>query len=162
MQRGIKMKSMLLRTTLGIVGLFTLVGCTQLFVSGQPQVSTVLEGVWRTSVTPRNCQTGQPLPVPPFPGILAFERGGTITGTSTAVTSVYGTWQREPGQDSYSFRTLSFRYDASGALQGTRVISQNVTLGPNKEMTTDGEFKDYDATGALVASGCSTATGTRF
>lgn len=156
------MKSMLARTALGILGLFTLFGCTQLFVSGQPEASPAIEGVWRTSVTPRNCQTGEPLPIPPFPGILAFDRGGIITGTSTAVTSVYGTWQREPGGNTYSFRTLSFRYDAGGALQGTRVISQNVNLGPNKEMSTDGEFQDFDINGTLITSGCSTATGTRF
>jgi hypothetical protein len=31
-------------------------------------------GVWRTLVTPRNCQTGEPL-APAFPGLFTFNRG---------------------------------------------------------------------------------------
>ena len=156
------MNSKYTKTTVGIFALLMLVGCGQWFVSGQgPDNSPGIEGVWRTAVTIRNCQTGQPLPIPSFPGILMFEQSGTMTGTSTAVSSVYGGWQREPGADQYSFRSLSFRYDSSGNLTGTRTITQNVEV-KGDEMTTNGEYKDHDMNGNLVASGCSTATGTRF
>src|SRR5689334_22625907 len=88
---------------------------TIMFALGQSDQRNVasLEGVWRTVVTPRNCANGNPV-APPFPGILMFSQGGTMTGTSTAVTSVYGLWSREAGARQYSFSSLSFKYDAAG------------------------------------------------
>ncbi|MDQ3756211.1 MAG: hypothetical protein M3371_15955, partial [Acidobacteriota bacterium] len=49
-------------------------------------------GVWRTRVTPRNCQTGDPV-APAFPGIFMFNIGGTMDaygigpGSSPALVS---------------------------------------------------------------------------
>ena len=79
-----------LRLTAMIAGLLILMGCSQLFVSGQSDQGNVagIDGVWQTVVTPRNCNTGDPLG-PTFPGILMFNHDGTMTGTSTAVTSTY-------------------------------------------------------------------------
>jgi hypothetical protein len=155
------------RSVISIVGaaLFVAVVAivTQLNVNGQDSNGNTptITGVWQTVVTPKVCN-GPSAPVS-FPGILLFSQDGTMTGTSTAVTSAYGTWRREPGAGSYSFKALSFRYDASQNLLGTRVIWQNATLTDSGDkMTTDGGFTDYDKTGAVVASGCSTATGTRF
>ena len=135
---------------------------TSLTVRGQyGGTEASITGVWQTVVTPKICN-GPSLPVS-FPGILLFSQDGTITGTSTAVTSAYGTWRREPGARNYSFKTLSFRYGTSQNLLGTRVIWQNVTLTDGGDaMTTEGGFTDYDTVGNQVASGCSTATGTRF
>lgn len=162
------MRNRLVQTIAGtFVGLLMLVGCSQLLVSGQDEIKTAnnrrsLEGTWRTVVTPRNCQTGDPLGIT-FPGLLTFAKGGTLVGTSTAVSSAFGVWKREHGSREYSFATLSFRYNASGVLSGTRRIAQNVTLSESgDELTTNGSFQDTDVNGTIVMSGCSTATGTRF
>lgn len=121
-----------------------------------------LIGTWQTSVTPRNCSTGTPFATA-FPGILTFNQGGTMTGTSTALTSVYGVWKRQPGRHEYSFSSISLRYTAEGVFLGTKKIVQNVTIGDNSDtFTSTGEFIDTDASGATVAAGCSSSTGIRF
>ena len=107
-----------------VVVLFQSVGAAQVSKSDGASI----EGVWRTVVSPRVCATGAPVGIT-FPGILLFEDGGTMTGTSSAVTSVYGLWSRELGAREYSFASLSFRYDAAGVLLGTRRIEQTVTVG---------------------------------
>lgn len=144
------------------LGLFLFFGCSQNAAVGQGEERASIEGVWQTVVTPRICATGVPVG-PTFPGILLFAQGGTMTGTSTAAASVYGLWKREPGSREYSFATLSFRYDPAGNLVGTRRITQNVTADQSgSSFTSTGGFQDLDLSGNPVASGCSTATGTRF
>jgi hypothetical protein len=92
-----------------------------------------------------------------------FNHDGTMTGTSTAVTSTYGVWHREAGAHQYSFASLSLKYNASGVFIGSRRITQNVTLDEvGNSFTSGGGFQDFDAAGAQTASGCSTSTGTRF
>jgi len=143
---------------------FLLVSCSQGSVAAQDdQKSPVgLVGVWQTVVTPRSCATGNPLG-PTFPGVLMFSQDGTMTGTSTAVTSVYGHWNRESGRGSYSFATLSLKYDASGVFTGSRRIAQNITIDDSgNSFTSSGTFQDYDTGGNPTISGCSTSTGLRF
>ena len=121
-----------------------------------------LVGTWQTVVTPRDCATGAPSPNS-FPGILTFNHGGTMTGTSTAVSSVYGIWDRTPGPHVYSFLSVSQRF-AAGPVPvylGTRRITQNVTVGGDT-FTSEGSFTDTNPAGTTVASGCSTSVGTRL
>ena len=155
-------------TTLKSTGLVSaillLVSCTQSFVSAQnDQVSQQgIDGVWQTVVTPRICATGNPVG-PTFPGILMFNQDGTMTGTSTAVNSAYGHWNREHGRAEYSFAALSLKYDAAGTFIGTRRISQDVTIDESgNAFTSSGTFQDTDVSGNPTISGCSTATGSRF
>jgi hypothetical protein len=152
-------------TSIGFVLLIALfVGCSQSFVAAQndQKAGSALTGVWQTVVTPRICATGNPVGVA-FPGILSFAQDGSMTGTSTAVTSTYGYWTRESGRGEYSFASLSLKYDASGNFVGSRRISQNVTINESGDsFTSSGTFQDFDTAGSPTASGCSTSTGTRF
>ena len=158
------MKTMLKSFTL-VLSVVLLVGCSQLFVSAQndDQVSGgSIDGVWQTTVTPRICATGAAVG-PTFPGILMFSHDGNLTGTSTAVTTAYGSWRREPGARQYSFAALSLKYDASGNWIGTRRISQNVNVDESgNSFTSSGTFQDSDTAGNPTISGCSTSVGTRF
>ena len=45
-----------------------------------------LEGTWRVRITLRDCGSGGPLPFPgnPFPALVTFARGGTLTSADTA------------------------------------------------------------------------------
>lgn len=127
--------------------------------SGEPS----LVGTWQTSVTVRNCLTGDPAAPTAFPGILTFNLGGTMTGTSTAVTSVYGVWERSPGPREYTFASISLRYSPTGVFLGSRRITQSVTIGEDGDtFTSRGQFQDTDPAGVQTAQGCSTSVGTRF
>ena len=157
-----------MKTTLRSIGLLAvivlLVGCSQSFVAAQNDQKTVpgLNGVWQIVVMPRICATGNPVGVT-FPAVLLFNQDGTMTGTSTAVTSAYGNWHREPGRAAYSFATLSLKYDTAGTFIGSRRISQDVTIDETgNAFTSSGTFQDYDAAGNATISGCSTSTGSRF
>src|SRR4051794_880949 len=94
----------------------TLTGTTAI-VSGQqnqdrraaPDASErTIAGVWRTVVTPRSCQTGEPA-APSFAGLFTFHAHGTLSeygigpGSSPALRSPgHGVWQREHGWHDYS------------------------------------------------------------
>ena len=120
-----------------------------------------IEGTWRTSVTPVNCQTGTPV-APPFPGILAFAQGGTLSGTSATVTSVYGVWDKAHGRRSYSFAFTNLRYDPSGAVIGSQTVRQTASMSGRDEFTSSGTVQFLDLAGNPVGSGCAISTGTRF
>jgi hypothetical protein len=151
--------------SIGLLSLFVLlVCCSQSFVAAQndQKAGPGIVGVWQTVVTPRICATGNPVGIT-FPGILLFDQDGTMTGTSTTVTSTYGIWSREAGRAAYSFASLSLKYDANGMSVGSRRISQNVTIDESgNSFTSTGTFQDYDNAGNPTISGCSTSTGTRF
>ena len=158
-----------------IFGLLMIAGSTQLLVSGQElknESSREAEnnssrdnrivGTWQTLVTPRNCQTGVQV-APAFPGLLTFNRGGTLTGTSTVVSTVYGVWNRNRFVQSYSFAFISLRYSPAGAFIGTQKVRQTAELGASgNDFTTTGTVEVLDASGNIIATGCSTSTGTRF
>lgn len=158
-----------------IFGLLLLIGSTQLIVSGQEvknepsenstesfSESRSIVGTWQTLVTPRNCQTGVPV-APAFPGLLTFNKGGTMTGTSTAVSSVYGVWERIRGRRNYSFAFISLRYSPDGVFFGTQKVRQTTTLGAGgNSFTSTGSAEILDANGNIIGMGCSTSTGTRF
>ena len=92
-----------MQTVVGtFLGLLMLFGCTQVFVSGQDNGNTdsrilsegfgrSIEGVWQTTVSQRNCQTGAILRT--FQGLLTFNQGGTIAETSSVTSPAL----RSPG-----------------------------------------------------------------
>ncbi len=158
-----------------ILGLVMIVGSTQLFVTGQELKNDSSEdstenisrnnsivGTWQTSVTQRNCETGVPV-APAFPGLLTFNEGGTLTGTSSAVSSVYGVWERRGGRRHYSFAFISLRYSPTGTFVGTQKVRHTVEFGANgNNFTSSGSVEFFDANGNLIGTGCATSTGTRF
>jgi hypothetical protein len=128
-----------------------------------------IQGVWRTAVTPRNCETGDAL-APAFSGLFTFHDGGTMAeygispGLSPALRSPgHGVWQRKHGWQEYSFAFTFARYDASGTFLGSQKIVANARLGASgDELTTSSAIQVYNATGHVVGAFCATAVGTRF
>lgn len=154
------------RTIGSLLGLAVLLVCSQTVVFGQEKPEEErffqrIQGAWRTTVTPRNCQTGSPI-APAFHGFLVFHRGGTISGASAVVVSADGVWERENGRRNYSFATLSFLYGPTGTFVGTQQINQDVTLQNRNEFTSTGTFEVFDVNGNSIRTGCATSTGTRF
>ncbi len=128
-----------------------------------------IEGVWRTVVTPRNCQTGDPV-APPFRGLFTFNKGGTMSeygigpGSSPALRSPgHGVWQREHGLQDYSFAFTFYRYNASGVFIGSLKVTAALELGASgDEFTTSSATEVFDANDHLIGTGCVTHAGTRF
>lgn len=127
-----------------------------------------IEGVWRVTRHGVNCATNQE--VSSFPAIMSFGKHGSYTGHAVPPGSTpangspeYGRWMREAGARNYSFAILSYSYDGGGAFSGSTEIGADLAL------SNDGDSFGYEATirfldanGALLATVCGRATGTRF
>lgn len=127
-----------------------------------------IRGVWRTVVTPHNCQTGQSFPS--LQGLFTFNQGGTMSeygigpGSSPALRSPgHGVWQREHGWQDYSFAFTYYRYNASGVLLGSQKVTATLDLGASgDEFASRSAIEILDVNGAVLGTGCATAVGTRF
>lgn len=151
--------------------------CTLSVVSGQEATSTqsadslnapdrTIVGVWQTTVTQRNCQTGEPVS-PPNQGISTFNEGGTMAefaaGMSPALRSpAHGIWEASnPFHPTFAFTLL--RFNADGTFAGRTVVRQAVSLAQSgNDYTTSGTVEVFAPNGMLVGMGCATATATRF
>ena len=141
---------------------------------GQPSSATptasqrTIQGVWRTAVTPRNCQTG--VAILTLSGLFTFNQGGTMAeygigpGSSPALRSPgHGVWQREHGWQDYSFAFTFYRYDASGVFLGSQRVRAILELGAGgDEFASRSAIETLDVSGAVIGTGCATAVGTRF
>ena len=127
-----------------------------------------IEGVWRTVVTTRNCQTGQVFGV--IHGLFTFHAGGTMSefgvapGTTPALRSPgHGVWHREQGWRDYSFAFTFNRYDASGVFLGLHTSRATLELAPSgNEFTTQSVIEVLDADNRVIATACATSAGSRF
>jgi hypothetical protein len=127
-----------------------------------------IRGVWRTVVTPRNCQTGDP--IFSLPGLFTFNQGGTMSeygippGSSPALRSPgHGVWQREHGWQQYSFAFTYYRYNASGIFTGSQKVTAALELGAGgDEFASRSAIEIFDVNDNLIGTGCATAVGTRF
>jgi hypothetical protein len=127
-----------------------------------------IQGVWRTAVTPRNCQTGAAILT--LSGLFTFNQGGTMSeygigpGSSPALRSPgHGVWQREHGWQDYSFAFTYYRYDASGVFLGSQKVAAALELGASgDEFASRSTIEILDVNGAVIGTACATAVGTRF
>lgn len=158
------------------LALFMIFGAAQVNVYGQENDSDQkssentgksIVGVWETIVTPRNCETGEPV-APEFQGLSTYNSGGTYTessggGNPTLRSPGHGIWQRENGWRNYSLKFVFLRFNSSGILIGKQRIFQTVELSENgDQLMSSGRFEVLDLNGSVIGSGCSTATATRF
>ena len=128
-----------------------------------------IEGVWRTVVTLRNCQTGDPV-APSFQGLFTFHEGGTMSewgvgpGSNPALRSPgHGLWQRAHGWQDYEFTFFHYRYNASGVLLGTQKITATLELAPSgDEFTAVSAAQSLDPDDNVLGNFCATSVGTRF
>ena len=127
-----------------------------------------IQGVWRTAVTPRNCQTGDAILT--LSGLFTFNQGGTMSeygigpGSSPALRSPgHGVWQREQGWQDYSFAFTFYRYDASGVFIGSQKVRATLELDAGGDaFASRSAIEILDVNGGVIGSGCATAVGTRF
>ena len=166
------MKNTFLKTTVGtFLALLMLFGGTQLVSAQDGEGQDRLEGVWRVTITPRNCVTGVPIPTAAFAALFTFHKGGTLSvslqnSTITITRSPgHGLWQREHGGGDYSFKFVHLRFDlATGAFLARQVARGTLRLSESgNEFTTNSSTTSFDVHGVIIPGmSCSNAVGTRF
>jgi hypothetical protein len=96
-----------------------------------------LTGTWRVTVQLQICATGVPLG-PPFSSMLSFNRGGTMSGTTTNPvfaagqrSADLGVWEHQ-GRHTYTAVSEAFINFPAGMFQaGTQGISQALSVEGN-------------------------------
>jgi hypothetical protein len=174
------MKTRILKSFYGLalVSVLTLAGATFLRPaqdvraqgpddSGQAESQArKLEGTWRVQVTIRDCQTGEALQFPgnPFPALVTFARGGTLTSAdSTLLRSAgHGVWSHTGG---HTYRAVSeaFLFNLAGFRTGTQRLTQLIEIVDDPEefkASVSGEILGLD--GNLIQTACATSVGRRM
>ena len=124
-------------------------------------------GVWVTTVTPRNCQTGVPV-APPFQSLVTFNKGRTMAeyGANPATpfrSNGQGIWEPADGPRRYSMAFTFFPLTSGGIPIGRIRVEQAIELSRSgNESQSSGSFVLRDPNGNVIATGCSTSTATRF
>jgi len=164
------MKNKLMQTIVGtFLGLLMLIIGTQTLVFGQEnktngQQSSALVGVWRNTITLRNCQTGNQIAT--FQGLLTFHEGGTMSefgGINPVLRSPgHGVWQASnPFHPTFAFTYL--RFNADGTFAGTQRVRSTVSLGlDGNAFQSTGMAEVLDVNDNVVGMSCAATMATRF
>src|SRR5438034_10866144 len=81
-------------------------------------IGPTLQGTWLVTRHGVDCITGEEFSS--FPAITTYNQGGTYTGYGVppggdpGQGTEYGVWQREPGNQNYSVRSVSYAYTEEG------------------------------------------------
>ena len=125
-----------------------------------------LEGVWEVATTPRNCETGDPIPTAAFVAIHTFNRDGTMSSTVSSGTPLpfHGLWRRELGWRDYSFKRIRIlRAPTTNLYAGKQEIGGTLTLSENgDEYLADEYMIVYNLDGTQTTPTCINSVGTRF
>jgi hypothetical protein len=136
--------------------------------SAESASSHSLEGAWWVTVTLYNCATGTKRP--PFSSMLLFSRGGTVTETTSnpaflaSQRSVgFGVW-RKADNGTYTASDVAYILFSGGPFTaGTQKLIHTIILDNDADsFTDDATVQFFDTTGALLNSGCATATAVRL
>lgn len=130
----------------------------------QSQVATPrVVGVWQAVRYGVDCDTGQDLGNS-FPALITFHSDGTMTGDTGpfGATDEYGSWQRQPGTQNYSFREVFYFYDENAVFAGSGIISATVHLADANSLSYSSTIEIFDTDGNLLFTACGRVTGTRF
>jgi hypothetical protein len=125
-------------------------------------------GVWRVTRVGVNCNDPNQVVSPPFPALMTFHQDRTVTGAAKSPvtgpfdTPEFGSWQREPGSQNYSFREVSYKYDSNGTFLGPLVLTANVELTSANSFIYSATIQIFNATEDLIDTRCGRGTATRF
>jgi len=114
-----------------------------------------LQGTWRITRTAVDCITGQD--ILSFPAIMTFNQGGTYTGYGVppggdpGQGTEYGVWQREPGSQNYSNRSVSYAYTAEGDFEARVEITDTLHLTSADSFEGSATIQIFDADGNLMS-----------
>jgi len=164
----------LIHVALAVVGVIVL-GSGPGAKAQSEQSPTGLQGTWRVTITPYNCLTKLPLGAS-FHALLAFARGGTLSGASSnsgfqpgQYSASFGVW-RQTGQRTYSAVTDAFILFSGGPFPaGTQKIRHSIHVSADGNRFNDDasvNYFDVDdvpiSPPAPLIPGCATAAGQRL
>jgi hypothetical protein len=129
-----------------------------------------VEGVWRVTIVPRFCATGDPIPGAAAESLWTFHKDRTmdVWAQNNVITTTrspsQGLWRLDHGWSDYSFGFVHLRYDpATGAFIGRQEAKGTLVLGESgDDFSTDSSTKLFDVNGNLEFTGCAKSVGTRF
>ena len=130
-----------------------------------------LTGVWAQVITPRNCATNEPLPVPPFRALLTFHRDGTVTESVGSLSFApgqrsigHGLWAHAGGQTFRERTAAMILFDGGPGMYqaGWQVTTRTITMLDANHYTGSGAAQFYDVNRQLYRTGCATSVGERF
>ena len=167
------MKHTIVRISFTIfAALFIAVGQHSLYAQDKEGLGTSFQsanrivGAWETTVTPRNCETGEQVG-PPFNGLLTFNEGGTIAEYAANPAAPHrspghGIWV-STGSSTYTMRFSFISLTPTGVPVGRMRVSQLVELSRfSDESSSSGTFVLTSFSGVVLASGCTTSTAVRL
>jgi hypothetical protein len=131
------------------------------------QSANRIVGAWETTVTMRNCDTGEQIGLP-FNGVITFNEGGTVAefGANPATpyrTPGHGIWVSNGGNGTYSMKFSFLPLTPTGVPIGRMRVTQEGELPRfSDEQTSSGSFVLTNFNGVVLATGCSTATAIRL
>ena len=119
----------------------------------QAQEGGTLKGVWDVTVTVTNCQTGAL--IRNVRSLQQFRQDGTIMETAnTALRGISeGVWSAA-GDHTYNASYWFFRYNPDGTFASIAKVTDKIELGQDGQFTSAGVVLDFNATGALISTGC--------
>ena len=132
---------------------------TQTIVSAEE--ASGIEGVWKTSVTIRQCQNG--LVLRSLRALNLFVHDGSLTETAANVlrSPSVGDWKHVQGH-TYSATFWFFRYNPEGSFASTAKVSRTIELFQDgSHFTSTGTVEDFNADNVLISTSCATETATR-
>ena len=159
---------MKLKTQIAVITLA--VAASSLLVWSDPgeNHTPTIEGVWRVTRGGVNCNDPNQVVQGTFPALMTFHRDGTVIGAAKSPvtgpfdTPEFGSWQREPGSQNYSFREVSYKYDSNGTYLGPLVLTANVELTSANSFIYSATIQIFNATEDQVDTRCGRGTATRF
>jgi hypothetical protein len=125
----------------------------------------VIEGVFESTVTNKDCPSGAVLGAP-FKALLVFHRGGTVEVDNASSRStrgnIYGLWKRGAGAG-YTANVVHQRFNADGTYAGLNKIQRTLTLAADASgFTATMAVQVLDTTGAVVGQFCPTESAVRM
>jgi len=108
-----------------------------------------------------NCQTGAPIRT--VHSLQMFGLNGAFTETAnTASRGISeGVWSNAGGQTYAAFYWF-YRYNPDGTFASLAKATNKIMLGDNGQFTATGVIQDFNASGALISTGCVTQAATRL
>jgi len=145
------------------IALFVTLTATQ--INGQVNGGGRLAGAWDANVKIYVCATGAT--IREFASLGTFNQGGTFTGLTSGLppsarSIELGVWGHVQG-NAYKLRFKAFQFDAAGNPTGYQIVTHDVELDEqNLNYVSNGGVVFYNMVGTPVATGCSSAVGTRM
>ena len=134
---------------------------SQTLNSVNEESGNTLEGVWKTVVTFRDCQTDAPHGS--FQALRTIADGGTASETNPSFpSSGHGIWKRT-SERRYTVALAFYAYEPNGDFAGNAKIKEYILISrDSNSYVSSSTFEFFDPSRNVVDSGCSTETATRF